>query len=55
MVSIFNHSAEAQTIAAGERVAQIVITPYLTVNFTEADELDDTKRGAGGYGSIGTK
>ena len=55
MVSIFNHSAEAQTIAAGERVAQIVITPYLTVNFTEADELDDTKRGAGGFGSTGTK
>lgn len=55
MVSIFNHSAEAQTIAAGERVAQIVITPYLTVNFIEADELDDTKRGAGGFGSTGTK
>ena len=55
MVSIFNHSGEPQTIAAGERVAQIVITPYLTVNFTEADELDDTDRGAGGFGSTGTK
>lgn len=55
MVSIFNHSAEAQTIEAGERVAQIVITPYLTANFIEADELDDTKRGAGGFGSTGTK
>lgn len=55
MVSIFNHSSLPQTIAAGERVAQIVITPYLTVNFTEADELDDTDRGSGGFGSTGTK
>ena len=55
MVSIFNHSSLPQTIAAGERVAQIVITPYLTVNFLEADELDDTARGAGGFGSTGTK
>lgn len=55
MVSIFNHSAETQTIAAGERVAQIVITPYLTVNYIEADELDDTLRGEGGFGSTGTK
>lgn len=55
MVSIFNHSSAPQTIAAGERVAQMVITPYLTVNFTEADELDDTDRGAGGFGSTGTK
>lgn len=55
MVAIFNHSSLPQTIAAGERVAQIVITPYLTVNFTEADELDDTDRGVGGFGSTGTK
>ncbi len=55
MVSMFNHSSLPQTIAAGERVAQIVITPYLTVNFLEADELDDTARGAGGFGSTGTK
>jgi dUTP pyrophosphatase len=55
MVSIFNHSGETQTIAAGERVAQIVITPYLTVNYIEADELDDTLRGEGGFGSTGTK
>ena len=55
MVSIFNHSGETQTIAAGERVAQIVITPYLTVNYIEADELDDTLRGEGGFGSTATK
>lgn len=55
MVSLFNHSGETQTVAAGERVAQIVITPYLTVNFTEADELSITVRGEGGFGSTGTK
>lgn len=55
MVSIYNHSSETQTIAAGERVAQIVITPYLTVNFVETEELDDTERGSGGFGSTGTK
>lgn len=55
MVSIYNHSSETQTIAAGERVAQIVITPYLTVNFVESEELDDTLRGSGGFGSTGTK
>ena len=55
MVSLFNHSGETQTVAAGERVAQIVITPYLTVNFVEADDLSDTKRGEGGFGSTGTK
>ena len=55
MVSIFNHSSDIQTIAAGERVAQIVITPYLTVNFIESESLDETDRGAGGFGSTGTK
>ena len=55
MVSLFNHSGETQTVAAGERVAQIVITPYLTVNFVEADDLSDTQRGEGGFGSTGTK
>ncbi len=55
MVSLFNHSGETQTVAAGERVAQIVITPYLTVNFVEADDLSNTERGEGGFGSTGTK
>lgn len=55
MVAIHNHSGEDQTIADAERIAQIVITPYLTVDFALADELDDTDRGAGGFGSTGTK
>ena len=55
MVALHNHSNTEQTIEAGERIAQIVITPYLTVNYIEADELDSTDRGAGGFGSTGTK
>ena len=55
MVALHNHSNESQTIAAGERIAQIVIAPYLTVNYCEVSELDDTDRGAGGFGSTGTK
>ncbi len=53
MVSLHNHSGEAQTITRGERIAQMVIAPYLTAAFTETDELDDTERGAGGFGSTG--
>ena len=55
MVSLHNHSNEAQTIADGERIAQLVITPFLAVEYTEADELSDTVRGSGGFGSTGKK
>ena len=55
MVALHNHSSEPQTIAAGERIAQMVIAPYLTVNYVETDTLDDTDRGTGGFGSTGTK
>lgn len=54
MVALHNHSNNTAKIDAKERVAQIVIAPYLTVNFTEADELDNTVRGEGGFGSTGT-
>ena len=54
-VALHNHSETAQTIAAGERVAQLVITPYITAQFVEAEELSDTARGAGGLGSTGSK
>lgn len=55
MVSLHNHSTESQTIADGERIAQLVITPFLAVEFSETDELTDTVRGAGGFGSTGKK
>ena len=55
MVSLHNHSGEPRTVDCGDRIAQLVITPYLTAAFTPADELDDTARGAGGFGSTGSK
>ena len=42
-----------QTINPMERIAQLVIMPYLSVEFNEVDELDDTERGTGGFGSTG--
>lgn len=55
MVALHNHSAEEQKIENGERIAQLVIAPYLTVAFEESDTLDDTERGEGGFGSTGKK
>ena len=54
-VALFNQSGKEQTIAAGERVAQLVIAPYLAVEYQQAEELSDTARGAGGFGSTGNK
>ena len=53
MVALHNHSDVQQTVAKGERVAQMVIAPYITAEFTEVDELSDTARGDGGFGSTG--
>ncbi len=50
-VALFNHSKEPQTILPKERIAQIVFTPYLKVDFKEQKELNETVRGAGGFGS----
>ena len=55
MVALHNHSTVPQTVAKDERIAQMVITPYITAEFTEADSLSDTVRGDGGFGSTGTK
>ena len=55
VVAIHNDTNYPQVIEAGERIAQIVIQPYLSVEFTETDELSSTDRGAGGFGSTGTK
>lgn len=54
-VALHNHGEIPQTVAAGERVAQLVVAPYITAVFEEAEELSDTARGAGGFGSTGTK
>ena len=54
-VALYNQSGKVQTIGAGERIAQLVIAPYLTAEFTEVTELSDTARGTGGFGSTGNK
>lgn len=53
MVALFNQSGEKQSIERGERIAQIVIAPYIKADFEECDELTDTDRGSGGFGSTG--
>ncbi len=55
MVAIHNHSDSPVTIEAGERVAQLVIAPYIYGIYEETDELSDTVRGEGGFGSTGRK
>ena len=53
MVALHNHSTVTQSIEPGERIAQLVITPFLSASFHETDSLSDTVRGHGGFGSTG--
>ncbi len=53
MVALHNHGKQAQTIAHGERIAQMLIMPVLTPCYVETDTLSDTARGSGGFGSTG--
>ena len=53
-VLLINLSQEAFTIHHGDRVAQMVVARYERVDFDLVEELDDTERGSGGYGSTGT-
>jgi len=55
MVALHNHSREALTVAPGDRIAQLVLAPYITAVFEETDLLEESVRGAGGFGSTGTK
>ena len=55
MVSLHNHSNEVQKVESGERIAQIVFTPFVAADFEVTDELSDTVRGEGGFGSTGKK
>lgn len=53
IVALHNDTDTDQTISAGERIAQLIVLPYISINFNEVDELDDTERGSGGFGSTG--
>ena len=55
MVCLHNHGNAPQTVENGERIAQIAFVPYYTADFKLVSELDETVRGAGGFGSTGTK
>lgn len=55
MVALYNHSSEPVTVESGERIAQLVITPFITAAFHQVDDLADTERGQGGFGSTGRK
>ena len=53
IVALHNDTDIPQTINPMERIAQLVVMPFLEVKFEEVDELEDTKRGDGGFGSTG--
>ena len=53
MVSLYNQSSSNRTISNGERIAQLVITPFYKASFEEVSTLSETVRGAGGFGSTG--
>lgn len=53
LVAIHNHGKETRTVQDGDRIAQLIVVPYLAANFEESETLDETARGAGGFGSTG--
>ncbi len=53
IVALYNDAMEERTVSHGDRIAQLVIAPYLRPTFVETEELDDTERGAGGFGHTG--
>lgn len=53
MVALHNHGSKVQNISHGDRIAQLVIAPVIQGQFYESDTLDETGRGAGGFGSTG--
>lgn len=55
MVALHNHSAVPQVVEPMERIAQLVVAPFLRAEYFECDELSDTVRGQGGFGSTGSK
>lgn len=52
-VALHNDSEEKRIVTSGQKIAQMVISPFLSVSFSEVDSLDETERGEGGFGSTG--
>ena len=55
IVALHNDSAVSRTVTPGERIAQLVVAPFLKAEFEERETLAETVRGEGGFGSTGTK
>ena len=55
IVAMHNNGKQEQMLEPEERIAKLIIAPYITVKFEETDELEDTERGCGGFGSTGSK
>ena len=55
MVALYNQSEEIREVSNGDRIAQISFIPYIKGIFNEVNELDNTNRGNGGFGSTGTR
>lgn len=53
IVALHNDSDEPRTVSNGDRIAQLVVMPFLSCEFEETDELSETQRGSGGFGSTG--
>lgn len=53
MIALHNHGSQQRTVVHGDRIAQLVITPVYTPGFYEVEELNETNRGIGGFGSTG--
>ncbi len=52
-IALHNHSSDTQIVKHGDRIVQLILLPYLNVEFEETNKLDDTERGSGGFGSTG--
>jgi dUTP pyrophosphatase len=53
IVALHNDTDEMQSIEPGERIAQMILLPYIEMKFNEVDELSNTERGEGGFGNSG--
>ena len=55
IVALHNHGGEPRTVTHGDRIAQLMVVPVLHPVYEETEELSETIRGAGGFGSTGTR
>lgn len=55
IVALYNQSQEIQYVEHGERIAQLIVQPYIPVTFEEVENIGTTARGTGGFGSTGVK